>query len=41
MTEPMLCCGGASASRSGYCANCDLLVGLHGLHVLAVDGGMA
>jgi hypothetical protein len=25
----------------GYCANCDLLVGLDGLHVLEVDAGSA
>lgn len=32
MPEPMLCChlGG------GYCDRCDLLVGLEGLHVVAV-----
>ena len=38
MTEPTLCCRAAG----GYCDRCDLLVGLDGLHVIAVerdDGG--
>ena len=33
MTEPTLCCSLAG----GYCDRCDLLVGLAGLHVIAVD----
>ena len=33
MTEPMLCC----PCSGGYCDRCDLLVGLPGLHVIAVD----
>jgi len=38
MCEPTSCCrpGGVSAPTS-YCDRCDLLVGLDGLHVLAVD----
>ena len=38
MPEPTLCC----RARGGYCARCDLLVGLDGLHVIGVerdDGG--
>lgn len=37
MSEPTLCCRGCSAAGQGYCANCDLLVGLKGLHVVRVD----
>ena len=37
MTEPTLCCRGVSAGGRAYCANCDLLVGLDGLHVVGVD----
>ena len=37
VTEPTLCCRGASAGGRAYCANCDLLIGLHGLHVVRVD----
>jgi hypothetical protein len=33
MSEPTSCCRAAG----GYCERCDLLVGLHGLHVTAVD----
>lgn len=33
MTEPTLCC----RAGGGYCDRCDLLVGLPGLHVIAVD----
>ena len=33
MPEPTLCCRAAR----GYCERCDLLVGLEGLHVVAVD----
>ena len=33
MTEPMLCC----RAHGGYCDRCDLLVGLPGLHVVAVE----
>ena len=33
MTEPTSCCRAAG----GYCDRCDLLVGLDGLHVIAVD----
>jgi transposase len=38
MSEPMLCCRGG-----GYCARCDLLVGLDGLRVVEVarDAGGA
>ena len=38
MSEPTLCC----RALGGYCDRCDLLVGLDGLHVTAVerdDGG--
>ncbi len=38
MSEPTLCC----RTSGGYCDRCDLLVGLDGLHVTAVerdDGG--
>jgi transposase len=46
VTEPTLCCcRGASAGGRAYCASCDLLVGLDGLHVVRVDrddgGGLA
>ena len=34
MPEPMSCCPGVD----GYCDRCDLLVGLNGLHVVAVEG---
>ena len=34
MSEPTLCC----RMRGGYCDRCDLLVGLDGLHVVAVEG---
>ena len=37
MTEPTLCCRGVCVGGHGYCANCDLLVGLDGLHVVRVD----
>lgn len=37
MTEPTLCCRGASAGGRAYCLNCDLLVDLDGLHVVRVD----
>ena len=33
MTEPTSCC----SALGGYCDRCDLLVGLDGLHVTAVD----
>ena len=33
MGEPTLCC----RARGGYCERCDVLVGLDGLHVTAVD----
>ena len=33
MTEPMLCC----RAHGGYCDRCDVLVGLPGLHVIAVE----
>lgn len=33
MDEPTLCCRAAD----GYCGRCDLLVGLDGLHVVAVE----
>ena len=33
MTEPTLCC----PCSGGYCDRCDLLVGLPGLHVIAVE----
>jgi transposase len=33
MSEPTLCC----RATGGYCDRCDLLVGLPGLHVIAVD----
>ena len=36
MTEPMLCCAVRGCSPAVYCGNCDLLVGLDGLHVLEV-----
>ena len=36
MSEPMACCRARSKDRSGYCDRCDVLVGLSGLHVLAV-----
>lgn len=40
MSEPTWCCRaeGAGASQS-YCHNCDLLVGLDGLHVVEVSAG--
>ncbi len=33
MAEPTLCC----RALGGYCDRCDLLVGLDGLHVVAVE----
>ena len=36
MTEPTACCA-ASCPATTYCDNCDLLVGLAGLHVLEVE----
>jgi transposase len=38
MTEPTACCA-ARCSALPYCGNCDLLVGLQGLHVLEVERG--
>jgi len=36
MTEPTSCCAARGSSPTVYCGNCDLLVGLDGLHVLEV-----
>ena len=36
MTEPTACCAARCSSSAAYCGNCDLLVGLEGLHVLEV-----
>jgi len=36
MTEPTACCAARCCSPIAYCDNCDLLVGLDGLHVLDV-----
>ncbi|WP_156875800.1 hypothetical protein [Ornithinimicrobium pekingense] len=36
MSEPTSCCR-ALCTGGAYCHNCDLLVGLDGLHVTAVD----
>jgi len=36
MTEPTACCAARCSSPIAYCGNCDLLVGLDGLHVLDV-----
>ncbi|MEO3936730.1 hypothetical protein V3N99_08210 [Dermatophilaceae bacterium Soc4.6] len=36
MSEPTLCCRTPGAP-GGYCIRCDLLVGLEGLHVIAVE----
>jgi len=36
MTEPTSCCAARGSSAAVYCGNCDLLVGLDGLHVLDV-----
>ena len=38
MTEPTSCCAARRCSPAVYCGNCDLLVGLDGLHVLDVRG---
>jgi transposase len=38
MTEPTACCA-ARCPALPYCSNCDLLVGLEGLHVLEVEPG--
>lgn len=38
MTEPTACCAARCPARA-YCDNCDLLVGLGGLHVLEVERG--
>jgi transposase len=38
MDHPMSCCR-AVGSATAYCVNCDLLVGLEGYHVLAVERG--
>lgn len=34
MSEPTLCCRRAPG---GYCDRCDVLVGLDGVHVIAVE----
>jgi transposase len=39
MTEPTACCAARCPSPTTYCDNCDVLVGLEGLHVLKVDSG--
>ena len=39
MTEPTACCGTRCPSATTYCDNCDVLVGLEGLHVIEVDPG--
>ena len=36
--EPTSCCR-ALGTAGAYCHNCDLLLGLEGLHVTAVDRG--
>ncbi|WP_344251840.1 transposase family protein [Humibacillus xanthopallidus] len=36
MTEPTACSAGRCSSPTVYCGNCDLLVGLEGLHVVEV-----
>lgn len=36
MTEPTACSGARCSSPAVYCGNCDLLVGLEGLHVVHV-----
>ena len=36
MTEPTSCCAARCSFPAAYCGNCDLMVGLDGLHVLAV-----
>lgn len=36
MTKPTICYSPRCSSPAAYCRNCDLLVGLDGLHVLAV-----
>ena len=37
MSEPTACDAARCSSSHAYCDNCDLLVGLEGLHVLRVD----
>lgn len=37
MSEPTVCDDACCSSTHLYCDNCDLLVGLDGLHVLAVE----
>jgi len=37
MTEPTSCCAARCSSPSVYCDNCDLLVGLHVLEVVAAE----
>lgn len=37
MPDPTACAWRANTDDSCYCANCDLLVGLPGLHVAGVD----
>ena len=39
MTEPTACCAARVSCPTSYCDNCDLLVGLDGLHVIAVQAG--
>ncbi len=39
MTEPKACGAARCLSLSAYCDNCDVLVGLVGLHVVEVDQG--
>ena len=40
MSDAMSCAAASCpGGTGGYCANCDVLVGLDGLHVVAVDVG--
>jgi transposase len=37
LSEPTACCAARCHHDSPYCTRCDLLVGLDGLHVIAVE----
>jgi len=39
MNEPTACCAARCPFPTAYCGNCDLLVGLDGLHVIEVERG--
>jgi len=40
MNEPTACCAARCPFPTAYCGNCDLLVGLDGLHVIGSSGAL-